>query len=74
MEIKTIKFKLEIENKEEVEQWINSLINKLEKANSLADELAKKNQVDISIHLDGKEIARAVAEANHDKEGTAGRG
>lgn len=41
MEVKPIKLKFEIENKEEIEQWISSLISKLEKANSLADELAK---------------------------------
>ena len=42
--METIKVRLEIENKEEIDEWVKELTRQLEKASSLADELAKKSR------------------------------
>lgn len=62
MDTETIKVRVEIENKEEITNWVNELNERLEKANSLANELASKNEIAISIQIDGKEFAKAVVQ------------
>ncbi len=53
-EKKEIKIYIKIENKEEIEEWINELSSKLKKANSSESELAK--EVKIALSIDGKPI------------------
>lgn len=54
MNTEKINMKLVIENKEEITNWVNGLVERLEKANSLANELANK------IQINGEEFAKAV--------------
>lgn len=51
-------------NKQEVEEGLDKIISKLEKANSLADELASKIRINTEITLDGKRIMNLT---NRDK-------
>lgn len=51
-------------NIQEVEECLNMIIYKLEKANSLADELASKIRINTEITLDGKRIMNLT---NRDK-------
>ena len=45
MNTEIIKVRVEIENKEEISDWVNGLVERWEKANSLADEPASKNDI-----------------------------
>lgn len=51
-------------NIQEVEESLDKIISKLEKANSLADELASKIRINTEITLDGKRIMNLT---NRDK-------
>lgn len=51
-------------NKQEIEESLDMIISKLEKANSLADELASKIRIDTEITLDAKRIMNLT---NRDK-------
>ncbi len=50
-------------NKQEIEESLDMIISKLEKANSLADELASKTKSNKEIKFDGKTIFH---QENHD--------
>ena len=74
--METIKVRLEIENKEEIEKWVKELTRQLEKASSLADELAKKNRsVDMNMCFKRfcekggvKGMTKIERELEHDRE------
>lgn len=51
-------------NKQEIGESLDMIISKLEKANSLADELASKIRINTEITLDGKRIMNLT---NRDK-------
>lgn len=51
-------------NKQGIEESLDMIISKLEKANSLADELASKIRINTEITLDGKRIMNLT---NRDK-------
>lgn len=51
-------------NKQEIQESLDMIISKLEKANSLADELASKIRINTEITLDGKRIMNLT---NRDK-------
>ena len=50
-------------NKQEIEDSLDMIISKLEKANSLADELASKIRISTEIKLDSERIMSLI---NHD--------
>ena len=52
-------------NIQEVEESLDMIISKLEKANSLADELASKTRINTEITLDAKKIMNLT---NRDKD------
>lgn len=52
-------------NKQEIEESLDMIISKLEKANSLADELASKIRINAEITLDAKRIINLT---NRDKD------
>lgn len=52
-------------NKQEIEESLDMIISKLEKANSLADELASKIRINTEITLDAK---RVMSLTNRDKD------
>lgn len=52
-------------NKQEIEESLDMIISKLEKANSLADELASKIRINAEITLDAKRIMNLT---NRDKD------
>lgn len=52
-------------NKQEIEESLDMIISKLEKANSLADELASKIRINTEITLDAKRIMNLT---NRDKD------
>lgn len=51
-------------NKQEIEESLDMIISKLEKANSLADELASKIRINAEITMDAKRIMNLT---NRDK-------
>ena len=63
-EISTISVAVELEGLDQVNEELDKMLNKLEKANSLADELASKVK---TYGIDGNEIARTVSETIHGK-------
>lgn len=52
-------------NKQEIEESLDMIISKLEKANSLADELASKIRINAEITMDAKRIMNLT---NRDKD------
>lgn len=61
-EISTLSVAVKLEGLDQVNDELDKILNKLEKANSLADELASKLK---TYGIDGNEIARAVSETIH---------
>lgn len=58
-EISTISVAVKLEGLDQVNDELDRMLNKLEKANSLADELTSKLK---TYGIDGNEIARTVSE------------
>lgn len=58
-EISTLSVAVELEGLDQINEELDKVLNKLEKANSLADELASKLK---TYGIDGNEIARTVSE------------
>ena len=58
-EMSTISVAVELEGLDQVNEELDKMLNKLEKANSLADELTSKLK---TYGIDGNEIARTVSE------------
>lgn len=63
-EISTISVAVELEGIDQINEELDKMLIKLEKANSLADELASKLK---TYGIDGNEIARTVSETIHGK-------
>lgn len=63
-ELSTISVAVELEGLDQVNEELDKMLIKLEKANSLADELASKVK---TYGIDGNEIARTVSETIHGK-------
>lgn len=61
-EISTIAVAVKLEGLDQVNEELDRMLIKLEKANSLADELTSKLK---TYGIDGNEIARAVSETIH---------
>lgn len=64
-ELSTISVAVELTGMDQVNDEIDKMLIKLEKANSLADELTSKLK---TYGIDGNEIARAVSETIHTEE------
>ena len=58
-EISTIAVAVKLEGLDQINEELDKVLNKLEKANSLADELTSKLK---TYGIDGNEIARAASE------------
>lgn len=58
-EISTIAVAVKLEGLDQINEELDKVLNKLEKANSLADELTSKLK---TYGIDGNEIARTVSE------------
>ena len=61
-ELSTIAVAVKLEGLDQVNEELDRMLIKLEKANSLADELTSKLK---TYGIDGNEIARAVSETTH---------
>lgn len=61
-EISTIAVAVKLEGLDQVNEELDRMLNKLEKANSSADELTSKLK---TYGIDGNKIARAVSETIH---------